>query len=171
MSPTCAWRGPAFGWKHPPVSSLLATTFDFAGVRPNKTMEREAGISAWPLAHSANVIGRVIDDSSGGRLVVCALTVYDRAALPPEGHPPGSQSRLVPVEWSDGTRALSVRQGQALGVRLRYAAGPEAAGGRYRATVEVVADGAVIARLSAGASERHSIRRSSGHPPTSGESS
>ena len=146
--------GPAFGWKRPPASSLLATAFDFTDVRPDATVESEAGISVWPVAHSGRVFARVVDDSSGGRLTVSALTVYDRVALAPEGQPPGSgpMSRLVPVTWSDGT-AVSVRRGQALGVRLRYTAGPGVAGGRSHATVEVVADGAVVAGLTAGASD------------------
>jgi hypothetical protein len=133
---------------------MLATRFELAAGRRDAIVEREAGISAWRLPGSSSASARVVGDSSDGRLVVCALTVYDRMLRAPEDQQPGSgpSSRLVPVEWSDGG-AVSVRQGQALGVRLRYTAGREGAGSKYRATVEIVADGAIVGRLPAEAAD------------------
>lgn len=145
--------GPNFGWKRPSPSNLLATTFAFSNVRPRATVEREAGISAWPR-DSAGVIARVVDDTTGGRLVVAALFVYDSSDASQGDRPQAPPSSpLVPVAHSDGKQPIPVRAGQALGVRLRYTAGSEPNGGMSRGTVEIVADGAVVAGLPAVASD------------------
>lgn len=145
--------GPNFGWKRPPPSNLLATTFAFSGVRPGATVEREAGISAWPR-DSAAVIARIADDSTGGRLVISALIVYDSPGASPRDRPQAPPSSpLAPVAQSDAKRPIAVRAGQALGVRLRYTAGTDAIGARSSGTVEIVADGAVVAGLSVAASD------------------
>jgi hypothetical protein len=147
------FAGPAFGWKQPPASASLASSFDFGRVRPGATVECEAGISVWQQSRSAVLSARLIRDTSDGRLVISALTVYDRVPAGPDRQQPGSPPpfRLAAVRWSDG-EPVPIRRGQALGIRVRYTADGDGAGRAHSAQVEVMAGGVPVLGIPVDAS-------------------
>lgn len=148
----------------PRKPALLPGRFNFGLVPPGTSITREAGINNW-TSHTptrvsfAEATAVLINDTSGGRFRLVALTVYNEQLVQVPSLPrplpplPPTSYELVEVAVSNGTQPLTVHRGQTVGATLTYHASTQADGATYTAAVQVLANGTPVATLLASVTE------------------